>query len=331
MSLIVLAACGGTTKLFTRDKNAGASDEQRNALEAEAQRLVRLRRDIEAVRPLHTPMGEPGAYDWLATFKEDGQTFDQYLNSNPTLPRGARRTLYVQPLGDFTDAQRRAVSLAADYMSRFFNLPVKLRPEQPLKNVPSKSRRIKSEVVLSSEPPHRRRREFEQILTGYILHDVLRPQLPADAAALIAFTSSDLYPNDRMNYLFGQASLSERVGVWSLHRLGDKNPKSENDFRLFLRRTLKIATHETGHMFSLRHCTKYECNMSGTNHLAETDRRPLDACPECMAKICWATDYDPRDRYEKLLEFCRAQGLKDEERFFEAAINALDGHRARKN
>ena len=34
--------------------------------------------------------------------------------------------------------------------------------------------------------------------------------------------------------------------------------------------------HETGHMFSMRHCTKYECLMSGTNHMGETDRRPLE-------------------------------------------------------
>ena len=41
-----------------------------------------------------------------------------------------------------------------------------------------------------------------------------------------------------------------------------------------------VIAHETGHMFSMRHCTKYECLMSGTNHLNETDRRPIDACPE---------------------------------------------------
>ena len=60
----------------------------------------------------------------------------------------------------------------------------------------------------------------------------------------------------------------------------------------FLKRTLKVAAHETGHMFSMRHCTKFECVMSGTNHLAETDRRPIDACPECTAKICWFSDVD---------------------------------------
>ena len=74
-----------------------------------------------------------------------------------------------------------------------------------------------------------------------------------------------------------------------------------------LDRTLKIAIHETGHMFSMKHCTKFECLMSGTNHLAETDRRPLDVCPECMAKIAWAFGYDPAVRYRRLADFWRSQ------------------------
>ena len=124
-----------------------------------------------------------------------------------------------------------------------------------------------------------------QIKTGFILNDILKPIIPTDAAALIAFTTEDLYPDESMNYVFGQASLEDRVGVWSLSRLDDNT-----DEMGFLRRTLKIAAHETGHMFSMRHCTKWECLMSGTNHLAETDSRPIDACPECTAKICWLTE-----------------------------------------
>ena len=62
---------------------------------------------------------------------------------------------------------------------------------------------------------------------------------------------------------------------------------------------------------------------SGTNGLHETDRRPLDVCPECMAKICWATNTSPRERYERLARFCAANGLERERRFFEASAEAL--------
>lgn len=136
--------------------------------------------------------------------------------------------------------------------------------------------------------------------------------LPSDAAALIAFTTDDLYPNEAMNYVFGQASLEARVGVWSLARLDDNA-----DERGFLLRTIKIAAHETGHMFSMRHCTKYECVMSGTNHLGETDRRPIDACPECMAKIAWLSGVSPADRYTRLAELCGRWGLKQESAEFQ--------------
>lgn len=128
-----------------------------------------------------------------------------------------------------------------------------------------------------------------------------------------------------MNFVFGQANLSQRVGVWSLFRLG-RPDLSDDDFRFTLLNTLKIAAHETGHMFSIQHCTKYECVMNGTNSLDETGRHPLDACPECMAKLCWAAGADPRERYLRLAAFCAEHGLAAEQSFFEASARALENN-----
>jgi archaemetzincin len=270
-----------------------------------------LRATIEKVRPLHKQKAPPQPGDWLATFKEPGQTFDEYLQSNPTRPEGVRRVLYVQPLGRFTPAQTRVVAQAADFMSRFFNLPVRVREPAPLDKVPR--------AALRDSPVGSGR----QIQAGYLMMDVLRPTLPPDAAALIGFTSSDLFPDETLNFVFGQANLRERVGVWSLYWLG-RPDASEDDFKFTLLRTLKIASHETGHMFSIRHCTKYECVMNGTNSLNETDRGPLDACPECAAKLCWAAGADPRERYARLADFCGEHGLTFERRFFEDSALALE-------
>jgi len=76
-------------------------------------------------------------------------------------------------------------------------------------------------------------------------------------------------------------------------------------------------------MFSMKHCTKYECLMSGTNHLGETDSRPIDACPECSAKICWLSDTKPAERYTRLAEFCRKNGLMKEAEEFSRKAAAV--------
>lgn len=275
----------------------------------EGPEVDRLRVAMNAVASLHKPMGEPLPGDWLDVYKESGQTFDQYLASKPRHPTRQRRTIYIRPLGSFTPAQDRIVSLTADYMELFFNLPVTVEPAADLSGLPQKARRTHPSLG-------------EQLQTGYLMGSFLKTGLPRDAAARVGLIASNLYPNEQMNFVFGQASLRDRVGVWSLHYLGEPE-KGGWDFHLCLLRTIKIAAHETGHMFSLRHCTKYECIMNGSNSLDEVDQGSVEACPECMAKICWATDCDPARRYKKLATFWRAQGMVEVARFFDKSAEVV--------
>ena len=170
-------------------------------------------------------------------------------------------------------------------------------------------------MKLENVPPEMERKNpYEgqrQIRTHYFIGEMLPEMPPEDAAAFICFTNIDLYPDEHWNYVFGQASLENRVGVGSLYRFGNPD-KSAADFKKFLARALKIAMHETGHMFSMRHCAKYECLMPGTNHLGEADRRAPDACPECMAKIAWAMNYEPAERYRNLAAFWEKQNWTEE-------------------
>ncbi len=237
-------------------------------------------------------MGIPGRYDWLWDNKEGGQTFEEYTAGNPTVPTDERKVLYVQPIGKFNAQQSQVIKITSDYLEAFFGLAVKTLP---VKAAPAKLKEPDQRMI--DYPQHR------QLRSGYFL-ETLPVALPKDAAALIAFTDEDLYPDSSMFFVFGQASLENRVGVWSLFRLDD-----QATFDTFLRRTMKIAAHETGHMFSMRHCIKYECVMSGTNHLGETDRRPIDACPECMAKIAWMNKEKPVERYKRLEAFAKKYKL----------------------
>lgn len=267
---------------------------------------------FDKLLPLHERLGPPGPGQWLAEHPEPGQTYRQYVRSRPITPDKRRDVIYVQPLGNFTTTQERIIKLSAEYMGLYFDLPVKIRDGLSLDLIPANARRKHPEWGM------------DQVLSTYVLEKVLEPRLPSDAVAYIAFTASDLWPGEGWNFVFGQASLTQRVGVWSIYRKGDPH-ESDESFRLCLRRTLKTATHETGHMFSLPHCIYYECNMCGSNHLAESDRHPLWLCPVCLAKLCWATKADPQKRFERLAAFCDTHGLTAEQEFFEKSLTVLRG------
>ena len=271
-----------------------------------------LQAAAEKLRPLHKKLGKPGSGSWQERFKEPGQTFEQYLRCRPVLPQGKRRVLYIQPIGDFTKSQRTVVDLTAEFMGLYFNLPARVRESLPPTTIPPSARRV--------HPQWKDR----QILTTYVLDKILRPRLPEDAAALLAFTATDLWPGEGWNFVFGQASLRHRVGVWSIYRNGDPD-RSPADFRLCLLRTMKTAVHETGHMFSMLHCTAYDCGMCGSMTRRESDARPLALCPECLAKVCWATQSDPAWRFGRIEGFCRKHGLLKEAQRYRRSAKALGG------
>ena len=157
------------------------------------------------------------------------------------------------------------------------------------------------------------------MLTGYILHDVLEPERPADALAYLALTASDLWPGKGWNFVFGQANLRQRTGVWSIYRNGDPG----EDLTLCLRLTLGTESHELGHVLTLRHCTAFRCLMNGSNHQGERDATPLHPCPVCLRKLCWNLRVEPVPHLTKLKAFCEQNALDAESRWYERAIAAL--------
>lgn len=285
---VILFAVGCSTGDSPSVNSTPKADDRTAKLEIQKGSVVRF------FQPMSVRKG-----DWLDTQKESGETFAEYVASGPTLPTAERRTIYIQPIGTFDGEQRRAIRLAAEFIRAFYNLPVKLNADRALEHVPKNSTRLV------------KYRNNRQVRTTYFLDDLLPKMLPKDAAALVAFTNADLFPSDTWAFVFGQASFEKRVGVWSLYRFADTTGGGR-DPKLILDRTLKISAHEIGHLFSMKHCVKYECLMSGTNGLEETDRRPLDNCPECMAKVSWAVNYDPAERYANLASFWTRQGRMNE-------------------
>ena len=158
----------------------------------------------------------------------------------------------------------------------------------------------------------------EQVLTKFVLR-LLSRRKPADALVVLALTTSDLWPGKGWNFVFGQASRSRGVGVWSLHRLGDP----ELEPTTFLRRTAKIAVHETGHMLGISHCTRFRCGMNGANHRQEADGQPIWFCPEDEMKIWWACRADPAERDWRLAELAAKFGLEREAEFWSKSERAV--------
>ena len=155
-------------------------------------------------------------------------------------------------------------------------------------------------AITERQNPHEGQR---QLLTTDILRFLAR-NLPDDAYCTLGISMIDLYPDPNWNFVFGQASLRNRVGVYSFARY-----TAEGDPQLTLRRSLKVMAHEIGHMYGLTHCTFFECGLNGSNHLEEADRRPIHLCPVCMRKLHWSSELNPLERYYHLHEIYRRLGF----------------------
>ena len=266
--------------------------------------LVELARKLE---PLTQQKAKPHRFDWLASHDEPGQTFAQYQASDPNRLTAAHTTLYVVALADPDPALQPFIAKAEEALGLFYGLPVKHLPPIALSELPADQRR-----------PAPGDETTTQLQSGFVL-DLLRARRPADAVAVLAFTGYDLWPGGKWNFVFGQADLEERVGVWSLSRLGDPmlSPVA------LLRRTVQVALHETGHIMGIPHCAARECGMNGSNALGESDRNPIAFCPVDELKLWWGFHLEPQARLQALATWARSVALVPEADAWQAQADAL--------
>src|SRR5262249_28416647 len=200
----------------------------------------------DRLRPLALPLEQPQPGDWLAEHRERGQTFRQYLAADPVRRGRDQSTVYLCLLGNFSMQQRDMLERTREYLGLFFDVPVVVRRHLALGNIPAQAKRTHPDWG------------DDQVLSTYVLREVLEPNRPDDPLAYLALTASDLWPGKGWNFVFGQANLRRRVGVWSLYRNGDPD-EGEAAFWLCLRRTVMAATHATGPVLTLKHCVPVAC------------------------------------------------------------------------
>jgi archaemetzincin len=257
--------------------------------------------DFKKLAKLQTKLGTPKPGEWLYCYNETGQSYMDYCYSKPVCPHDSVNKIYILPLGNFSEIEKKLLSETGEFVGMFFMLEVKILDPISDGIVPEASRR----GYLG----------FEQLQTKYILQNILEERMPKDAISYIAITNKDLFPDENWNFVFGQANLTKRTGVSSFFRYTETSLDTSN-YLICLKRTMKTTCHELCHMFSIKHCRIYQCQINGANHLDEADSKPFWLCPECLAKLQWCIQFDLIKRYDKLIGFFSRINAEREVKFF---------------
>jgi len=267
--------------------------------------------DTVEASPLFEKLEKPRPGDWLDVHSESHISFETYRAARPVRPSAKRRTILLQPLGVVGEAQQDLVDRLAEWAALFFALPTRQVNARSLQGV---TQRINGYTGK------------RQYLTTEILDEVLRPKVHRDALCLVGVTFEDLYPDPTWNFVFGQASLRDRVGVYSLARYSPEffgeAARADSAHKLLIR-GMKVVTHETGHIFGITHCVKYNCLMNGSNSLQESDRRTMFLCPDCLEKLAWNIGFEKLPRYHAMLAFLEREGLTSEAHWMRRRIAQL--------
>lgn len=267
---------------------------------------------FEADDRLYDPIPAPAPGDWLAKFFEAGQTYEGFIAGKPIRLDAVRRKLYLLRLGPFDKGDAPSLRSLREFAGAFFMMDVEILEPCDVEHA-AITRRTNAATGRG------------QLLTRDIL-TLLKSRLPPDAYALLGITMEDLYPAPSWDFVFGQALLRERVGVYSFARLDPAFYGQERgaDWRsLMLRRSCGVLAHETAHMFGIKHCIYYRCLINGSNSLAESDSQPLRPCPVDLRKLYWSIGFDPLTRARRLRAFYVKVGLEDEARWLDRVISSV--------
>jgi archaemetzincin len=117
---------------------------------------------------------------------------------------------------------------------------------------------------------------------------------PPGDSRLLGVTALDLFV-PVLTYVFGQAQLGSRAGVFSFHRLRNEQYGLPASGELLQDRALKEALHELGHTFGLRHCFDTPCAMNTSTYVEDIDLKPAHYCTTCAHRVRLAIEQTATD------------------------------------
>ncbi|XP_046566241.1 archaemetzincin-2-like [Haliotis rubra] len=330
---------------------------------SEKERTLAIGFDVKNIPPAYnhsdtdffTHLSQPTSVDdWLAQYKEDGQSFRGFLWQVPWLtltkspstkvgktlsekyPKGK---IYIVPVGKFDEESCFAFEDLIDYTGRFLCVPVATLPGL---NLQRKEDKIVLEAVdgeCELESRYSEESKHLQLSISSVL-PILHDRVPEDAICVIGLTMYDLYGEDSDLFMAGLASASQKVAVFSIFRYDPKltfstefwyDIKETEDVsdkdrkRMVLQRSCKLVVHEICHLLRIDHCIYFDCCMNGSGHLAEDFRQPMHLCPVDLHKLQVLTGMDVTNRYEKLLEFYKKHGMESEAEWVNRRILFIHG------
>lgn len=240
--------------------------------------------------------------DWLAQYKEQGQSYKQFLMECPWLSQRKRKyikndfnpdgenlpekypggTVYILPLGDFSGSEKHKHMATPDsdsiieYSEKFLGLPVKKLPKVQLeaqgghmtwieeKDAGRKGTRIVGTNIKSRY--HDKTGRYQLCITDVLLK--LRKHLPDDAICLLALTMYDLYEDETDLFVAGMAAGNHRVAVFSLLRY-DPNLSFSKELWYRIRHSNDYSESDRQNLILQRSCklVVHEiCHLLGIDH-----------------------------------------------------------------
>ena len=254
-----------------------------------------LKKILKTAEDFHNPIYAPEKDDWLSEQEEDGQTFNQFLYDRYNLMSVNRNIIYINPLQEMP--QQFLDNLLLYCQSFFYPMKVKL-----INIVSLQSLKVKSRINKYSKKIQYNASQINSKTVKYV---------PNDAHCMISILLDDLYPESSWNFVFGLATIEDRVGVFSFARFSssfEKKNEVVNFDNFLLYCSCSTLTHEICHTFGLEHCIYYTCLMNGCNNMEEAKKQPLYECPVCLRKLHYSIGFDPLERYKQMLNVTKMFG-----------------------
>lgn len=136
------------------------------------------------------------------------------------------------------------------------------------------------DILPAMEPPsyaHDKRRF--QYDAGIILK-AMESRSPSGCMKILGVVDVDIFV-PIFTHVFGESRQGGRCALVSIYRLKQDADGSSAPKDRVLERAAKVALHELGHLFELRHCMDARCLMHFSGEIENVDHTPLYFCRYC--------------------------------------------------